>query len=64
MKNYIVCTTINGPTEALKKFAAMRDWGLIIVADKKTPDEEWFYYLRDSDIQDVIYFNCKINYFF
>lgn len=37
MKKYIVCTTINEPTEALKKFADLPDWELIVVADKSTP---------------------------
>lgn len=37
MKKFIVCTTINKPTEAIKKFAQLQDWNLIIVGDKKTP---------------------------
>lgn len=37
MKKCIVITTINPPTEAIKKFAAMEDWELIIVGDLKTP---------------------------
>lgn len=36
-KNVIVTTTINAPTIALKKFAALPDWHLVIVGDKKTP---------------------------
>ena len=36
-KKFIVCTTINKPTLAVKKFDKMKDWKLIIVGDKKTP---------------------------
>ena len=39
MKKIIVTTTINPPSEALKKFNKMRGWKLIIVGDKKTPHE-------------------------
>lgn len=39
MNKFIVTTTINPPTEALKKFAAMDDWKLIVVGDLKTPHE-------------------------
>jgi STELLO glycosyltransferases len=34
---WIVVTTINYPTEALKKLASLQDWHLVVVADKKTP---------------------------
>lgn len=34
---FIVTTTINPPTEALKKFSNLSDWTLIVVGDKKTP---------------------------
>ena len=37
LKKYIVCTSINKPTLAVKKFDQMRDWNLVIVGDKKTP---------------------------
>jgi len=33
----IVTTTINPPTEALRKFARLEDWHLVIVGDLKTP---------------------------
>ena len=33
---FIVCTSINKPTLAIKKFDAMKDWKLIIVGDKNT----------------------------
>ena len=38
MKNIIVTTTINPPTKALKLFSEMPSWELIVVGDKKTPD--------------------------
>lgn len=37
MKNYIVTTTIQAPTEATIKFSSMPNWKLIVVGDKKTP---------------------------
>ena len=36
-KNYIVCTSINPPTEAIEKFDRMSGWKLIVVGDLKTP---------------------------
>ena len=36
-KPYIVITTINKPTEAVIKFAALNDYKLIVVGDRKTP---------------------------
>ena len=38
MNKFIVTTTINKPTEALKKYSKLADWKLIVVLDKKTPD--------------------------
>ena len=38
MKKFIVTTTINNVTPALKKFDAMNDWHLIVMGDKKTPN--------------------------
>lgn len=41
MKNevkVIVTTTINPPTEALERFAQMNGWNLVVVMDKKTPE--------------------------
>jgi hypothetical protein len=37
VSKYIVTTTIHHPTKALKLFASMPDWKLIVVGDKKTP---------------------------
>lgn len=44
MKKFIVTTTINPPTEALIKFkeiAHKDDWTLVIVGDKKTPEQAY-----------------------
>ena len=35
LKKFIVTTTINSPTLATRKFAAMEDWTLIVVGDTK-----------------------------
>ena len=37
MKKFIICTSINKPTLAIKKFDNMKDWQLVVVGDKKTP---------------------------
>lgn len=37
MKKFIVTTTINRPTRAIKAFDEMLDWQLVVVGDKKTP---------------------------
>ena len=37
MPKVIVTTTINAPTEALQKFAAMPDLQLVVIGDQKTP---------------------------
>ena len=41
MKKIIATTTINAPTEAIRKYDAMEDWELLVVGDKATPDIEW-----------------------
>ena len=68
LKKYIVCTSINKPTLAVKKFDQMRDWNLVIVGDKKTPKN---YKLKngvylspkkqekiDKKLSDLIGWNC------
>ena len=37
MKKYLVMTSINAPTIAVEKYAAMKDWTVVMVGDKKTP---------------------------
>ena len=38
MKKFIVTTTINDVTPALRKFDEMSEWHLIVIGDKKTPN--------------------------
>lgn len=39
MKKVIVTTTINPPTEAIRKFDSMEDWELVVIGDLKTPKD-------------------------
>jgi hypothetical protein len=39
MKQIIVTTTINPPTEAIRRFAEMPNWELCVVGDHKTPPD-------------------------
>ena len=41
MKNFIVTTTIFNPSLAVKKFAKIKDWHLVIVGDLKTPHKKY-----------------------
>lgn len=59
-KKFIVTTTINAPTEAIKKFDSMKDWTLIVVGDKKTPGLRYHIELEngiylDCDTQEQLY---------
>lgn len=64
----IVCTSINSPTEAIKKFDEMTDWTLVVVGDKKTPEDYSLkngIYLSPTDqekmhkeLSDEIGWNC------
>ena len=68
MKKVIVTTTINPPTEAIERFQALPDWELVVIGDKKTPEdycldrgvyippEEQEKY--DKDLSDAIGWNC------
>ena len=37
MKKFLVLTTVNPPSDPVKKFASLQDWNVVVVADKKTP---------------------------
>ena len=37
---FIVITSINSPTKALKAFSQLQDWQVVVVADRKTP-QDW-----------------------
>ncbi len=68
MKNVIVTTTINAPTEAIQKFDNLPDWTLVVIGDKKTPanyslehgtyvspdDQERY----DKALSDAVGWNC------
>lgn len=64
----IVTTTINEPTEAIKKYDALSGWHLIVVGDRKTPEDyklDHGTYLSpaeqetvDKELSDLIGWNC------
>lgn len=39
---WIIVTSINGPTEDLKKLSEIDGWKLLVVGDRKTP-KDWKY---------------------
>jgi|TARA_B110000483_G_C18188216_1_gene539835 hypothetical protein len=51
MKKFIVSTTINPPTSAIRKFDNFKDWTLIVVGDLKTP--------KNYKLKNGIYLNVK-----
>lgn len=68
MKKVIVTTTINEPTEAIRKFDSMENWDLVVIGDRKTPagyslergtyvnpEEQESY---DRELSDAIGWNC------
>lgn len=68
MKQVIVTTTINDPTEAIERFDASSDWKLVVIGDKRTPTD---YRLKrgiyvspeeqekyDKALSDAIGWNC------
>jgi hypothetical protein len=68
MKQVIVTTTINPPTEAIRRFDAMEDWTLVVMGDRKTPTDyrlaRGTYYSPedqekyDKALSDAIGWNC------
>ncbi|MHB1734861.1 hypothetical protein [Ferrimicrobium acidiphilum] len=68
MMKTIVTTTINPPTEAIRRYDEMEDWNLIVIGDRKTPSDyrlERGRYLSpadqeryDSALSDAIGWNC------
>ena len=67
-KNLIISTSINPPTEAIRKFDNLKNWTLIVVGDKKTPKN---YKLKngiylspqdqkkiDKKLSDILGWNC------
>jgi hypothetical protein len=66
MKKFLVITTIFSPTTAIKKFATLlKDWTILVVADKKTP-ENWTLNKPNVillDIQKQASFGSKLSKF-
>ena len=68
LKKFIVSTSINPPTLAIKKFDNMPEWKLIVIGDKKTPKNYKLkngFYLSPKDqikidkkLSDLIGWNC------
>ncbi len=57
MKQAIVTTTINSPTEATLKFCRKKDWTFVIVGDLKTPDDE--YRRLAAEFPNVVYLDSQ-----
>ncbi|MDC0216425.1 hypothetical protein OAJ75_04965 [Candidatus Pelagibacter sp.] len=53
MNKFIVTTTINNPTLALKKYAKLKDWTLIVVGDLKTPEKKY------QSLKNIIWLGTK-----
>ncbi len=51
MKKFIISTTINPPTKAIRKFDNLKDWTLIVAGDLKTP--------KNYKLKNGIYLNPK-----
>jgi len=59
MNKYLIITSINNPTKAVKNYALMKGWNIVMVGDKKTPDDwscENIVYLS-PDIQNNLNFS-------
>ena len=42
MNKFLVLTTINSPSKAIKEYTGKKDWNIVVVGDKKTP-KSWKY---------------------
>lgn len=49
---FIIITSINPPTAALKKFNEMEDWQVVVVADRKTPTDWQFGNIKVLTVED------------
>lgn len=68
IRKFIVTTTVNPPTDAVRKFDALADWKLIVVGDQRTPSDyrlDKGIYLSPSDqerlapeLSSLIGWNC------
>ena len=56
MNKFIVCTSINNPTKAIRAYDSMEDWKLVVVGDKKTPPDYYLergVYLSPTNQEDI-----------
>jgi len=51
MKKFLIITTINEPTPAVKLFSSHQSWQVVVVGDKKTP--------KNWKCENVIYLSCE-----
>ena len=51
MKKFLIITTINEPTPAVKLFSSHQSWQVVVVGDKKTP-KNWKW-------DNVVYLSCE-----
>ena len=63
-EKWVVVTTINAPTDSIKKLAELPEpWKIVVIGDKKTKNEEWNIY---SNSKKIIYLSVesqlKLNY--
>ena len=63
-EKWVVVTTINGPTDSIKKLTELPEpWKIVIIGDKKTKNDEWNIY---SNSNKLVYLSVesqlKLNY--
>ena len=51
---FIVITTINKPTEAIRKFAQWKNWNVVVIGDRKSP--------ADWKCEGVVYLDLEAQY--
>ena len=51
---FIIITTINKPTEAVRKYSRWKNWNVVVVGDRKSP--------ADWQCEGVTYFNVEDQY--
>ncbi|XP_014664200.1 PREDICTED: uncharacterized protein LOC106806700 [Priapulus caudatus] len=54
-ERWIVVTSVNQPTEDIRKMASMSDWKMVVVGDKKSPPD-WSF--RDTGYDEEIVTRC------
>ncbi|RCN47518.1 hypothetical protein ANCCAN_06415 [Ancylostoma caninum] len=59
---WIVVTSINYPSEDVKRLASLKGWNLVVVADRKTP-ADWHYdnvHFLSMDYQQKLHFRLSV----